>query len=217
MGNLGVVTFPATAKPSDAWAIHPFGVTKAGMPIFKDSKAIKTAPKIEFETAAKATLAPGGYFPNAPNNKTWSNPFGTLTSKHGYPLLYTYSLIIALVCGTAGLPHILVRFYTNPDGRSAKRTAMLVMIMLGCFYVFTPMWQGIAVRKPTVPVLVVIGANDTDIPAAISLRLARWANADVYQYAKTSHIGPLMGRRTPEIADAAQRWITSRRKKRVEN
>jgi len=140
MGNLGVVTFPATAKPSDAWAIHPFGVTKAGMPIFKDSKAIKTAPKIEFETAAKATLAPGGYFPNAPNNKTWSNPFGTLTSKHGYPLLYTYSLIIALVCGTAGLPHILVRFYTNPDGRSAKRTAMLVMIMLGCFYVFTPMW-----------------------------------------------------------------------------
>jgi len=77
--------------------------------------------------------------------------------------------------------------------------------------------QGIAVRKPTVPVLVVIGANDTDIPAAISLRLARWANADVYQYAKTSHIGPLMGRRTPEIADAAQRWITSRRKKRVEN
>lgn len=140
MGNLGVVTFPATAKAGESWAIHPFGVTKAGMPVFKDEKAVKTAPKIEFETAAKATLAPGGYFPNAPNNKMWGNPFGTLTSKYGYPLLYTYSLIIALVCGTAGLPHILVRFYTNPDGRSAKRTAMLVMIMLGCFYVFTPMW-----------------------------------------------------------------------------
>ncbi|MBC8142299.1 MAG: cation acetate symporter, partial [Armatimonadetes bacterium] len=40
----------------------------------------------------------------------------------------------------AGLPHILVRFYTNPDGRSAKRTTFWVMVLLGVFYVFTPMW-----------------------------------------------------------------------------
>ena len=55
-----------------------------------------------------------------------------------YALLYTYSLIIALVCGTAGLPHILVRFYTNPDGVAAKRTTMWVMILIGIFYVFPP-------------------------------------------------------------------------------
>jgi Na+(H+)/acetate symporter ActP len=57
-----------------------------------------------------------------------------------YSLLYTYSLIIALVCGTAGLPHILVRFYTNPDGVAAKRTTMWVMILIGVFYVFPPMF-----------------------------------------------------------------------------
>ena len=57
-----------------------------------------------------------------------------------YALLYTYSLIIALVCGTAGLPHILVRFYTNPDGVSAKRTTMWVMILIGIFYVFPPVF-----------------------------------------------------------------------------
>src|SRR5437870_11661228 len=55
-----------------------------------------------------------------------------------FSLLYTYSLIIALVCGTAGLPHILVRFYTNPDGVAAKRTTMWVMILIGVFYVFPP-------------------------------------------------------------------------------
>jgi Na+(H+)/acetate symporter ActP len=55
-------------------------------------------------------------------------------------LLYTYSLIIALVCGTAGLPHILVRFYTNPDGVAAKRTTMWVMILIGVFYVFPPIF-----------------------------------------------------------------------------
>jgi Na+(H+)/acetate symporter ActP len=55
-------------------------------------------------------------------------------------LLYTYSLIVALVCGTAGLPHILVRFYTNPDGVAAKRTTMWVMILIGVFYVFPPVF-----------------------------------------------------------------------------
>ena len=78
--------------------------------------------------------------PAAPVNKAWLEPFGKFTGKHGYPLLYTYSLIIALICGTAGLPHILVRFYTNPDGRAAKRTTLWVMVMLGSFYVFPPIW-----------------------------------------------------------------------------
>jgi Na+(H+)/acetate symporter ActP len=98
----------------------------------------------------------------APADQTWLNPFGPLTTKaakaaaatlpaseqaayldrHQKPfsLLYTYSLIIALVCGTAGLPHILVRFYTNPDGVAAKRTTMWVMILIGIFYVFPPVF-----------------------------------------------------------------------------
>ena len=88
----------------------------------------------------------------APNDETWLNPFGPLTTKAAkaaklsaedskpYSLLYTYSLIIALVCGTAGLPHILVRFYTNPDGVAAKRTTMWVMILIGVFYVFPPVF-----------------------------------------------------------------------------
>ena len=55
-------------------------------------------------------------------------------------LLYTYSLIIALVCGTAGLPHILVRFYTNPDGVAANGPPW-VMILIGVFYVFPDLWR----------------------------------------------------------------------------
>src|SRR5205814_10197436 len=53
----------------------------------------------------------------------WLAPFGPLAGRSGAPLLFTYSLIIAIVCGTMGLPHILVRFYTNPDARAARRTA----------------------------------------------------------------------------------------------
>ncbi|MDX2185893.1 MAG: cation acetate symporter [Opitutaceae bacterium] len=88
----------------------------------------------------------------APKDEVWIAPFGPLTTKAAkaagmtaeesrpYSLLYTYSLIIALVCGTAGLPHILVRFYTNPDGIAAKKTTMWVMILIGIFYVFPPVF-----------------------------------------------------------------------------
>jgi cation/acetate symporter len=89
---------------------------------------------------------------NAPGDESWLLPFGPLTGKAArsaglaagevrlYSLLYTYSLIVALVCGTAGLPHILVRFYTNPDGVAAKRTTMWVMVLIGIFYLFPPVF-----------------------------------------------------------------------------
>ena len=63
--------------------------------------------------------------------------FGPLAGGSGQPLLFTYSLIVAILCGTMGLPHILVRFYTNPDARAARRTAWLVLVLVGLF-VFGP-------------------------------------------------------------------------------
>ncbi len=109
----------------------------------------------------------------APADAAWINPFGPLTSKAAkaakldpeasrpYALLYTYSLIIALVCGTAGLPHILVRFYTNPDGVAAKRTTMWVMILIGIFYVFPPVFG--AMGRNLLPALYEgSGAKGTD-------------------------------------------------------
>src|SRR5207247_7635147 len=78
-----------------------------------------------------------------------------------YALLYTYSLIIALVCGTAGLPHILVRFYTNPDGVAAKRTTMWVMILIGVFYLFLPVF-GVMGRNLLPQLYAATGAKGTD-------------------------------------------------------
>jgi len=115
------------------------------------------------ESAAPATgIERKALVEKAPRDDKWIAPFGPLTTKavnaaaaalpaeqrpaylaehqKPYSLLYTYSLIIALVCGTAGLPHILVRFYTNPDGVAAKRTTMWVMILIGIFYVFPPIF-----------------------------------------------------------------------------
>ncbi|CEA07612.1 Cation/acetate symporter ActP [Arthrobacter saudimassiliensis] len=55
------------------------------------------------------------------------------------------SLSLALLCGTLGLPHVLVRFYTNPDGPSARRTTLIVLGLLSLFYVF-PIAYGVLAR-----------------------------------------------------------------------
>ena len=69
------------------------------------------------------------------------------------------SLSIALLCGTLGLPHVLVRFYTNPDGPSARRTTLIVLGLLSLFYVF-PIIYGVLGRIYT-PELAAGGADAT--------------------------------------------------------
>ena len=156
--DLDAIIKPGPVTEGTSIHLVPVIVTKGGVPVEKDGKAVVTGVKLEFDDPAELSLSKGLPVPNAQRNSKWLAPFGTLTSKHGYPLLYTYSLIIALICGTAGLPHILVRFYTNPDGRSAKKTTFWVMVLIGVFYFFTPIWG--AVGREFIPGLYV--PNKTD-------------------------------------------------------
>ncbi|HEX8343239.1 MAG TPA: cation acetate symporter, partial [Actinoplanes sp.] len=47
------------------------------------------------------------------------------------------SLGLALVLGTAGLPHVLMRFYTVPTGKEARRSVVWAIWLIGMFYLFT--------------------------------------------------------------------------------
>ena len=47
------------------------------------------------------------------------------------------SLGLALVLGTAGLPHILIRFYTTPTSREARKSVLWAIGLIGTFYLFT--------------------------------------------------------------------------------
>jgi cation/acetate symporter len=47
------------------------------------------------------------------------------------------SLALALVLGTAGLPHILMRFYTVPTAKEARRSVQWAIGLIGLFYLFT--------------------------------------------------------------------------------
>ena len=69
----------------------------------------------------------------------WSHPLSGFGGVE-HPVYATYSTLLALCFGTMGLPHVLVRFYTNPDGPSTRRTTSLVLALLGLFYLFPPLY-----------------------------------------------------------------------------
>jgi cation/acetate symporter len=81
-----------------------------------------TDPKTGAEVT-KNFLDPGMKF-----GATAANPWGPLD---------LVSLGLALVFGTAGLPHILVRFYTVPDAKTARVSVVWAMIIIGVFYILT--------------------------------------------------------------------------------
>jgi len=60
-----------------------------------------------------------------------------LRYKPPYGALDLISLGLALIFGTAGLPHILVRFYTVPDARTARISVVWAMAIIGSFYIMT--------------------------------------------------------------------------------
>jgi cation/acetate symporter len=47
------------------------------------------------------------------------------------------SLMLALFCGTASLPHILIRYYTVKDQEAARRSTVVGIVTIGFFYVLT--------------------------------------------------------------------------------
>ncbi|AZU02285.1 cation acetate symporter [Brevibacterium linens] len=57
--------------------------------------------------------------------------------KYGENPLDFISLALALVLGTAGLPHVLMRFYTVPTAKEARRSVVWAIWLIGAFYLFT--------------------------------------------------------------------------------
>jgi Na+(H+)/acetate symporter ActP len=74
--------------------------------------------------------------PTTPDAGDWFGPLGD-----GAQGLYsTYAVMAATFLGTMGLPHVVVRFYTNRDGRAARRTTLVVLVLLGAFYLLPPVY-----------------------------------------------------------------------------
>ncbi|OMH24231.1 cation acetate symporter [Tersicoccus phoenicis] len=72
----------------------------------------------------------------AGGNEAILNP-GLQYGKTGTSRLDFISLALALVLGTAALPHVLMRFYTVPTAKEARRSVVWAIWLIGLFYLFT--------------------------------------------------------------------------------
>ncbi len=106
--------------------------------------------------------------PGSAPGREWSRPLSGFGGRD-HPVYATYSTLLALCFGTMGLPHVLVRFYTNPDGRAARRTTVVVLGLLGAFYLFTPLYGVLGrIYLPQLPVGVRADSVVLMLPAAMS-------------------------------------------------
>ena len=97
-----------------------------------------------------------------PGGAGWERPLLDLRDA-GHPLLGTWALVVALALGTMGLPHVIMRFHTSPDGRAARRTAAFTVALLSVFYLFPGIYG--VLGRVLVPQLYLSGATDIAVVA----------------------------------------------------
>jgi Na+(H+)/acetate symporter ActP len=123
-----------------------------------------TWPPGRYEVDAGTTLefAAGAAVPTtagAPTtDRQWLEP---MTGGAADQLLSIYSILVAGFLGTMGLPHVLVRFYTNPDGHAARRTTVIVLALIGLFYALVTLLG--ALTRLYTPQLLVSGETDAAV------------------------------------------------------
>jgi Na+(H+)/acetate symporter ActP len=120
------------------------------------------AGTVQLEAGTAVTLPAAAAVPHvvdikAAGGSQWASP-GSGAGGRDHPLYRVYSLLLALLFGTMGLPHVLVRFYTNPDGRAARRTTVVVLGLLGLFYLFPAVYG--ALGRIYAPDLLLTGRTD---------------------------------------------------------
>lgn len=126
------------------------------LPLTNGTHDIQAESKLTFP--AGATVPQITRIPLATGDE-WAMPQSGSSGDH--PLYVVYSIIIATFLGVMGLPHVIVRFYTNPNGRAARHTTVVVLILLGIFYLHLPVY-GVLGRVYT-PELLMTGRTDATI------------------------------------------------------
>ncbi|MEU9145678.1 cation acetate symporter [Streptomyces sp. NPDC048349] len=134
------------------------GRTYDGVPLTLEAgqHAVRAHARLEFtpDTPVPDTRAEAGL-----GVSSWSQPLSGDRWEHR--LYATYGLVLATFLGTMGLPHVAVRFYTSPNGRAARRTTLVVLGLVGVFYLLPPVYG--ALGRIYAPELALTGDADAAV------------------------------------------------------
>ena len=118
-GSLGPLSFLSTLQDSEV--------------ILWRSKTLPKAENGDETTVYFQKPTPGSHVLRPGEHPT----FAGIRSENFIDKLNFLSLMLALFCGTASLPHILIRYYTVKDGASARKSTIVGIASIGFFYVLT--------------------------------------------------------------------------------
>ena len=98
------------------------------------------------------------------------------------------SLMLALFCGTASLPHILIRYYTVKDEASARKSTIVGIASIGFFYVLT-LYMGLGAMTSGA-----MDVTDSNMAAPLLARsMSEWLFAAISAIAFTTVLGTVSG------------------------
>lgn len=98
------------------------------------------------------------------------------------------SLMLALFCGTASLPHILIRYYTVKDGAAARKSTIVGIATIGFFYVLT-LYLGLGAMTSGA-----MDPSDSNMAAPLLARsISPWLFAVISAIAFTTVLGTVSG------------------------
>jgi cation/acetate symporter len=168
-GPLGPISFFTTIGDSE--------VILWGSTTITNSKGPKTTVYYQKPTPGKRVLRPGEH-----------PKFAGIRGESFGDRLNFLSLMLALFCGTASLPHILIRYYTVKDGSAARKSTIVGIAAIGFFYVLT-LYLGLGAMTSGA-----LDLTDTNMSAPLLANSIRpWLFAVISAIAFTTVLGTVSG------------------------
>ena len=168
-GPVGLLSFFSTLQESEVVLWRKKDV--------KNSNGTVTTVYYQKPTSGAQVLRPGEH-----------PKFAGIRSDQFSDKLNFMSLMLALFCGTASLPHILIRYYTVKDGASARKSTIVGIASIGFFYVLT-LYMGLGAMTS--------GAMDvtsSNMAAPLLAKsMANWLFAVISAIAFTTVLGTVSG------------------------
>ncbi len=166
-GRLNPLTFLSTIQQSE--------IAIVSNSIVREVDGTTTTIYYPRPTSGSQILLPGGYFQG-------------MRSKSIADKLNFLSLMLALFCGTASLPHILIRYYTVKDAASARKSTIVGIASIGTFYIFT-LYLGLGAMTSGA-----LDPTDTNMAAPLLAKsISPWLFAVISAIAFTTVLGTVSG------------------------
>lgn len=175
--------------PGEADATGPLGpleflrvvgasrVTLWGEDTIREADGGRTVVYYQRPTEGREVLLPGR-----------SPSFAGLRSGRTLDKVNFISLMLALFCGTASLPHILIRYYTVKDEASARKSTIVGIAAIGFFYILT-LYIGLGAMVSRA-----LDVTDSNMAAPLLARSANeWLFAMISAIAFTTVLGTVSG------------------------